>query len=201
MKDFVYLASASPRRLELLTQLGIACRVLPADVDEARKPGESPARYVLRLAQEKAAASRQQLGDVAEAVIGADTSVVLGASILGKPRDAEHAQAMLASLSGRTHDVITGVAVLSEGRSEQVLSRSQLRFRRISPAEARAYWASGEPADKAGGYAIQGLGAVFVESLQGSYSGVVGLPLFETAALLKSCGYALLDGGADTERG
>ena len=191
MSRFVYLASASPRRRELLAQLGIACRVVPASLDESRKPGESPARYVRRLAREKAAASRLALGDVPEPVMGADTAVVIEDRILGKPRDRADAESMLMALSGRCHQVVTGVALLGPEGSDDVLSRSRVCFRELSPAEARAYWDTGEPADKAGAYAIQGLGAVFVESIEGSYTGVVGLPLFETAQLLAGFGYGL----------
>lgn len=201
MSRFVYLASASPRRRELLAQLGVDCRVVPASLDESRKPGESPARYVRRLAREKAAASRLALGDVPEPVIGADTAVVIDDRILGKPKDRDDAESMLLALSGRCHQVITGVALLGPDGSADALSRSRVRFRELSPAEARAYWDTGEPADKAGAYAIQGLGAVFVESIQGSYSGVVGLPLFETAQLLAGFGYGVPLPGRNAKHG
>jgi len=201
MSRFVYLASASPRRRELLAQLGVNCRVLPAAVDESRKPGESAARYVTRLARQKAAASRLALGPVDELVIGADTAVVLDDRILGKPRDVDDAEATLMALSGRRHEVVTGVAVLGPGQCEHALSRSRVLFRALEPAEARAYWATGEPADKAGAYAVQGRGAMFVESLEGSYSGVVGLPLYETAQLLSAFGYGLLLPGRNATYG
>jgi septum formation protein len=201
MFGFVYLASASPRRRELLAQLGVDCRVVPAAVDESRQPGESAARYVKRLAREKAAAARRALGGVDELVIGADTAVVVDDRILGKPRDGDDAQAMLMALSGRCHEVVTGVAVLGPERGEDAISRSRVCFRVLEPAEARAYWDTGEPVDKAGGYAIQGRAAMFVESLQGSYSGVVGLPLFETARLLAAFDYGLLMPGQDATHG
>lgn len=183
------LASASPRRSTLLQQLGIAHRVLPADIDERRLPGETPAACAARLAVGKAQRVRAQLPDGAVLpVLGADTAVVLGADMLGKPRDRAHALAMLAQLSGRTHQVISAVALVTDAGIATAVSHSAVRMRVLSATEAAAYWDSGEPRDKAGGYAIQGLGAVFVESLQGSYSGVMGLPLFETAQLLRAAG-------------
>lgn len=186
--DFVFLASASPRRLELLRQIGIACRVLPVSVDESVQPPERPAEYVRRLAQLKAEAGWKVQNAPQAVVLGADTSVVLGEEILGKPRDAEEGAAMLLKLSGRTHQVLTAVAVRTAAGSEGRLSRSEVTFRAIGRAEARAYWETGEPQDKAGGYAVQGLGAVFIAHLNGSFSGVMGLPLFETAALLGAAG-------------
>ena len=201
MAAFVYLASASPRRRELLTQLGVDCRVVPAAVDESRKPEETPDRYVTRLAQDKAAASRLTLGKVPELVIGADTAVVIDDRILGKPRDGKEAEAMLMALSGRCHEVVTGVAVIGPDDRQVRLSRSRVCFRALSPEEIRAYWATGEPADKAGAYAIQGLGAMFVASLEGSYTGVVGLPLYETAQLLTTFGYGLLLPGRNATHG
>ena len=187
----IVLASASPRRKELLSQLVTQYTIVPADINEAVKQDELAADYVVRMATEKARASlalvcdRQDLTDTAVIVIGADTSVVLGDNILGKPADEAAAVAMLMELSGQTHQVITAVALVDELNSQLVYSSTEVRFRSIVESEARAYWNTGEPADKAGGYGIQGFGAVFVESLQGSYSGVVGLPLYETANLLK----------------
>jgi len=175
--------------------------VVPAAVDESRKPGESPSRYVTRLAREKAAASRLALGEVDEVVVGADTAVVLGDRILGKPRDGDDAEAMLMALSGRCHQVVTGVAVLGPERCDHALSRSQVFFRALTGVEARAYWHTGEPADKAGAYAIQGRAAQFIERLEGSYSGVVGLPLYETAQLLSAFGYGLLLPGRNATHG
>jgi septum formation protein len=188
MKTALYLASASPRRRQLLEQLGLRFEVVVEDVDEIPLPGEAPADYVLRLARAKAEAAARRLGSPPARVLAADTAVVLETAILGKPRDREDGLAMLARLSGRRHQVLSAVALWQAGRLETTLSRSEVRFRGISAQEARSYWESGEPADKAGGYAIQGLGALFVEHLEGSYSGVMGLPLFETAELLQKAG-------------
>lgn len=181
----LFLASGSPRRRELLTQIGVAFSVIGADIDETPLPDESPAAYVERLARGKAQAGRGRLNaNVQACVLGADTAVVLDGKILGKPLDEADALAMLMSLSGREHEVLTAIALLDGVRCESRVVRSLVRFRPISLAEASAYWASGEPRDKAGGYGIQGLGAVFVSGLNGSYSAVVGLPLCETAELL-----------------
>jgi septum formation protein len=184
----LYLASGSPRRRELLTQIGVAFAPLSASIDETPLPGEAPLAYVERLARGKAQAGLVQLrasGQSAGAVVlGADTAVVLDHHILGKPVDEADALAMLAALSGREHQVLTAIALADEQRCEVRSVISQVRFRPISAQQAQAYWASGEPADKAGSYAIQGLAAIFVESLAGSYSAVVGLPLCETADLL-----------------
>jgi septum formation protein len=179
----LYLASRSPRRRELLDQLGLAHALVAADVDETPLPGEDPRDYVERMALAKALAGRHKL-TTAHPVLGADTAVVCDNRILGKPADADDALAMLRLLSGREHRVLTGIALLG-ARQQTAVSETLVRFRQITPAEAVAYWASGEPQDKAGAYAIQGRGAAFVEHISGSYSGVVGLPLFETAALLK----------------
>lgn len=179
------LASKSPRRLELLAQLGLHPRVLSADVDETPRAAESPADYVLRIALAKARAIRAC--DAVGLVLAADTAVICDDQILGKPRDAADAARMLALLSGREHRVLSGVALLGR-RERTVLSETRVRFRAIGAAEAAAYWATGEPCDKAGGYAVQGLGAVFVAELQGSWSGVVGLPLYETSRLLAAEG-------------
>lgn len=182
--SFVYLASASPRRRELLAQIGVACETLPAAVDEAPLPGESPADMVCRLAAAKARAGIRGERPRPAPVVAADTAVALGAEIFGKPRDAEDARRMLGRLSGRTHEVWTAVAVADDDRERVELSRSEVTFRPMDGEEIRAYVQSGEPLDKAGAYAVQGLGAVFIAGLRGSYSGVMGLPLFETARLL-----------------
>ncbi|MDH3418254.1 MAG: Maf family nucleotide pyrophosphatase [Gammaproteobacteria bacterium] len=183
--DFIYLASASPRRSALLEQIGVAHRVLPADISEAREPDEPSERYVMRLAEQKAAAVwKRTRGEQSRPVLAADTTVVLDERVLGKPRDVADALEMLADLSGRSHRVLTGVALRHMGGLTSVLSVSEVRFRPTSEAERRAYCATGEPLDKAGGYGIQGYGAVFVERIKGSFSAVVGLPLRETAALL-----------------
>ena len=181
----LYLASGSPRRRELLTQIGVPFSAISADIDETPLPQESPAAYVERLARGKAAAGRDVVrSDAPFCVLGADTAVVLDGKILGKPVDEADACAMLKMLSGCEHEVLTAIAVLEGERCESRVVRSVVRFRPISSDEATAYWASGEPRDKAGGYGIQGLGAVFVAGLNGSYSAVVGLPLCETAELL-----------------
>lgn len=188
--DFIYLASASPRRRELLEQIGVPFEVRAADVDERRRPGEEPEDYVLRLAATKADAVRAGLhgAEAERPILAADTAVVLDARLLGKPRDETEALETLERLSGRAHRVYTGVALRQGAGLERALSTSEVRFRATTDAERRAYCASGEPYDKAGGYAIQGRGAVFVEHLSGSYSAVMGLPLHETAALLRRVG-------------
>ena len=178
------LASASPRRSQLLAQIGVAHRIVPADIDERRHDGEPVEQCVRRLAEQKAQQVCARLREPATPVLGADTAVVIDGEMLGKPRDREHALAMLARLSAREHAVISAVALAHHGKLSSRLSHSTVRFRLLSAAECARYWDSGEPCDKAGAYAIQGLGAVFVQALQGSYSGVMGLPLFETAALL-----------------
>lgn len=192
-QDFIYLASRSPRRAELLRQLGVRFEVLPADIPEAPRPGEPVADYVLRLAVAKAGTARIKLGrETPQPVLAADTVVELDGRILGKPRDRIEALTMLAMLSSREHRVFSGLALWSAGALRTALSVSRVRFRAITSDEAAAYWQTGEPADKAGGYAIQGRGAVFVEQLIGSYSGVMGLPLFETAKLLREAGFKIL---------
>ena len=187
--DFVYLASESPRRRELLQQIGVPFRVVGAAVDEAVWSGEVAAAYVARLAAAKAELGWERNRDAIDGpVLAADTSVVLDAKILGKPADREEAEAMLRQLSGRTHEVLTAVALRTVDGLRSRISRSEVTFRRIAAAEARAYWDTGEPCDKAGAYAIQGRAAVFIAELRGSYSGVMGLPLFETAELLSEAG-------------
>lgn len=184
----LFLASTSPRRRELLAQIGAPFSLLNVNIDESLLPGEVLEAYVQRLAREKAEAGFTALGDPGACVLGADTSVVLDERVLGKPADRDEGLAMLAALSGRAHKVLTAVALRSRNACEVRLVTSEVRFRPISDAEAAAYWESGEPCDKAGGYAIQGWGAVFVSQLQGSYSAVVGLPLCETAQLLDAFG-------------
>lgn len=181
----LYLASGSPRRRELLRQIGVSFQTLNVPIDEEALPGESPSAYVERLARAKGQAGLGVLGDTDGAVVlGADTAVVMDGRILGKPANREEALATLRTLSGRSHEVLTAVALVSAERVVAQVVRSQVTFRPLSQAEIEAYWASGEPQDKAGCYGIQGLAAVFVSQLQGSYSAVVGLPLCETAALL-----------------
>lgn len=184
----LYLASASPRRRELLTQIGVSFQVLACSVDESVLPAELPEHYVERLARAKALAGFERLGREADAcVLGADTSVVLEGQILGKPADRDESLQMLQALSGREHLVLTAVALASCSGCEVRLVVSRVGFRPITAAEMQGYWATGEPADKAGGYAIQGLAAIFVRYVKGSYSAVVGLPLCETAELLAGC--------------
>jgi septum formation protein len=184
----LFLASKSPRRRALLAQIGIRFTVIDIDLDEARLPGEAPESYVLRLAVDKARAG-QALVDSRRhrPVLAADTAVVIGDRILGKPRDRSDAAAMMRLLAGRTHKVLSAIALVGENEQRD-LSVSEVRFRAVSAQETERYWESGEPRDKAGGYAIQGLGALFVADLRGSYSGVMGLPLFETARLLAEAG-------------
>ena len=184
----LYLASASPRRRELLAQIGVPFSLIDVSVDESPSRTEYPVAYVERVAREKALAGLASLSNQDGCVLGADTSVVLDQHILGKPVDRADGLPMLAALSGRTHRVMTAVALASRTACDVRVVISEVSFRVIEPAEAERYWASGEPADKAGGYAIQGWGAVFVSQLHGSYSAVVGLPLCETAQLVDAFG-------------
>ncbi|HEY8053602.1 MAG: Maf family protein [Steroidobacterales bacterium] len=180
------LASVSPRRRELLNQIGVRYLVESADIDETVRPGEPASAYVTRIARDKALAVRSR--GMALPVLAADTTVVVDEVICGKPRGEADCVAMLQRLSGRTHQVLTAVALAGAHGVDELLSASAVRFRALSAAECVAYWRGGEPRDKAGGYAIQGHGAVFIEHLSGSYSGVMGLPLFETAQLLRAAG-------------
>ena len=209
----IHLASKSPRRRLLLEQIGIAYTLVDAPIDEVRRPGEPPERFVERMAREKSQAGLAALGNARTApVLAADTAVVLDQRVLGKPRDVEHAVAMLGALSGRMHRVISAVAIAGIGAGDTrssvagddgcgsaadtgpgcaprvVTSVSRVWFRDIPHHEIRAYATSGEPLDKAGAYAIQGRAAIFVERLDGSFSGVMGLPLCETASLLREAG-------------
>ena len=185
------LASGSPRRRELLEQIGVAHRALPVDIDESTRPDESPEDFVRRLALEKAQAGWAR-DDSDLPVLGSDTVVVFEGHIMGKPRDRDDGLAMLARLAGQTHRVLTAVALVKAEHHEVVLSESLVSFRPMAEAETTAYWETGEPADKAGAYAIQGLGAMFIERLEGSFSGVMGLPVFETAGLLARFGIDVL---------
>jgi septum formation protein len=188
-KNLVHLASASPRRRELLRQIGVPFEVLPAVIDEALRPGEHPDAYVLRMAREKALAACPEHPEPEPVIVlAADTVVVLDNRVLGKPGDVAAAERMLEVLSGRTHEVLTAVALRRGERLESVLSASEVRIRPTTAIERRAYCQTGEPLDKAGGYAVQGLAAVFIEHLVGSYSSVMGLPLYETAKLLAHFG-------------
>jgi len=194
----IILASGSPRRSALLQQIGVVHRVLPAHIDERRSAGEPVEACVRRLAEQKAR-HVQRMSAASEPVLGADTAVVLDEQMLGKPADRTEGLWMLERLSGRTHAVLSAVSVVAGAALYTALSRTEVRFRTLTLAERQAYWDSGEPRDKAGAYAIQGLGALFVEELRGSYSGVMGLPLFETARLLARVGVPLgLPGAAES---
>lgn len=184
-KPLIYLASASPRRSALLTQIGIAHRVAPVAVDESVTSAETPETYVTRLAALKADTLWRRLTEPERLpVLGSDTTVVVDDHILGKPADEAECVRMLQLLSGRTHQVLTAVALRSAAGSDVRLNVSEVTFRNLSMAEMRGYWRTGEPADKAGGYAVQGRAAIFISRISGSYSGIMGLPLFETAQLL-----------------
>ena len=198
----LYLASQSPRRAKLLQQLGLQFEKLCIDIDEVRNSGEIPEEFVSRLGYDKAMAGYRMLIDqlqpsgldVSLAVLGADTIVVCDNCILGKPTGAADAERMLSLLSGRSHNVYTSLTVVFSDACDDfsvhsITSKTQVTFRMIEPAEVKWYWDSGEPSDKAGAYAIQGLGAIFVSRIEGSYSGVVGLPLFETSQLLSELGF------------
>lgn len=192
----LHLASASPRRAEILTALGLEFTARGAEVEEYRLADESPEQMVLRLAMAKAVAAKV---DAATLVIGSDTAVVLGDEALGKPRNQDQAVEMLLRLSGRGHRVLTGVALRGPDGVQTALSSTEVVFREIRRDEALAYWRSGEPRDKAGAYGIQGCGGAFVESIAGSYSGVVGLPIFETAKLLKQAGIDIVLGRSNDD--
>jgi septum formation protein len=180
----------------LLQQIGVNFRIVGTAVDETVRPDEAPEAYVARLALAKADSGWQKSRATANApVLAADTAVVVERTILGKPLDGQHAEAMLRRLSGRTHQVLTAVALRTAGGVKSCLSRSEVTFRAVGAAEAQAYWDTGEARDKAGAYAIQGFAAVFIADLRGSYSGVMGLPLFETAELLSKSGVTLWQGG------
>ena len=191
----IYLASQSPRRSELLRQIGVRFRVLAPVVDEAPLPREAPDVYVARMARLKAEAAWAHIARrrmKSKAVLAADTAVILGRRIFGKPASNAAAVSMLKALSGRTHQVLTAVAIAHEQRLQLATSVSQVKFRRLSEAEIVRYVASGEPRDKAGAYGIQGLAAAFIARIEGSYSGVMGLPLFETTRLLQAFGIKVL---------
>ena len=189
-RDFIYLASASPRRRALLEQIGVPFQARAADVDEARRPRELPGAYASRLAREKADKIWDDVAaSLARPVLAADTVVVIGRRVLGKPRDIEEASRMLADLSGRSHRVLTAVVLRHGRRVSSELSASRVRFRPTTEHERLAYCATGEPLGKAGGYAIQGMGAIFIEHVSGSYSSVMGLPVAVTALMLEEFGF------------
>ena len=187
----IYLASASPRRQQLLRQLGIGFDALPANIEERPRAGEPPRAYVARLALAKAefvAGVMRAQALAARPILGADTEVVLDGEILGKPSDPAHGAAMLARLAGRTHEVLSAIALLANGKVHTALSESRVTFANLSDADIETYWATGEPVGKAGGYAVQGRAAAFIARIEGSYSGIVGLPLYELAGLLRRAG-------------
>ena len=181
----IHLASNSPRRKELLHQMGVSFEVIPQYAEEVHHLNESPESYVSRLALEKAADGLSRQTNQKIPVLGSDTAVILNGTILGKPKDKEQAIDMLLSLSERTHQVITAVALINEQKTEQILSKTDVTFSKLSRSMCEHYGQSGEPADKAGAYGIQGLGALFISNINGSYSGVMGLPIYETKLLLE----------------
>ena len=187
----IILASASPRRRELLAQIGLVFEAVTVEADEIPRQGEQAEHYVHRVAAEKS-----WLGQLScqsrLPVLGADTEVVLNGEVFGKPSGIDHARDMLSRLSGREHQVLSAISLRSGNHHWQAMSISKVRFREIADEEIEAYWATGEPCDKAGAYAIQGLGAIFVAHLEGSFSGVMGLPVFETAGLLREAGIEVL---------
>jgi septum formation protein len=187
--SLIYLASGSPRRSALLDQIGVPHRVQPVDVDETARGGEPPDQYVRRLAELKAETLWQKLAAAQrQPVLGADTAVVLDDEILGKPRDEQDCLRMLKLLSARTHQVFTAVALRASDGCQSRVNVSEVTFRTLADDEIRRYWRSGEPADKAGAYAVQGRAALFIEHIAGSYSGIMGLPLFEAGELLAAVG-------------
>ena len=198
----IYLASRSPRRRELLAQIGVRFELLmfrgvpreDPEVDEAVLSGERPEDYVVRVTLAKAHAGVRRIRErhlISHPVLAAATSVEIDGQVIGKPEHEADAVAILQRLSGRSHRVLTAVALSGEGRTEHLLSISEVRFRALEPAEIRRYVASGEPLDKAGAYGIQGRAAIFVEEIKGSYTGIMGLPLYETALLLRRYGYPI----------
>ncbi|MFG1497217.1 Maf family protein [Saccharospirillum sp. HFRX-1] len=196
----LYLASQSPRRKQLLTDLGVAFEVLPIAVDESTTALESAEEYVARLGEAKARAGLEILAGKGESqvlTLGSDTTVVADQDILGKPRDYDDFADMMERLSGRSHRVFTSVAVASHDSVDIKVVESRVVFAELQPQAIRAYWDSGEPQDKAGGYSVQGLGAVFIKRIEGSYSAIVGLPLRETAQLLTSRGIKVWSGALE----
>jgi septum formation protein len=182
----LYLASQSPRRRQLLEQIGLTFQVLTLDLPEVRSPAESAEHYVARVAHEKALGGLRRVGDTPDAIVlGADTEVVVNDDVFGKPIDAADAASMLRRLAGRTHRVMSAVWCVSAAREEFAMNITDVTFEKLSDAQIAEYVASGEPMGRAGAYAIQGLAATFIKHIAGSYTGVMGLPLFETAQLLR----------------
>lgn len=188
----VYLASNSPRRQELLNQMGVSFTVIPQFVEEKQIPNESPEGFVARLAMEKASDGLKRLENYHIPVLGSDTAVVLNEKILGKPQNKIQAIDMLLGLSGQTHQVMTAVALKNQQQSHVAVSISAVSFSKLSREMCENYWRTGEPVDKAGSYAIQGKAAVFINNINGSYSGVMGLPIYETSNLLRQFGVQIL---------
>jgi nucleoside triphosphate pyrophosphatase len=189
-KPQLILASSSPRRRELLDQIQVSYKVLPVNIDESQLPGETAEQFVKRLATEKAeAAYRQNPHCIA---LGSDTIMVIGSSILGKPENKAHGIEILSLLSGNTHQVMTAVAVHSSEYKACAMSVSEVEFAALTGQQIEAYWETGEPEDKAGAYGVQGIAAQFIKKISGSYSGIMGLPLFETAQLLEKSGIKIL---------
>lgn len=189
----LYLASRSPRRQTLLAQIGVEFSVCVADIDESKLPAEAAENYVQRITRAKAEAALQKYPH--DAVLTADTAVIKDQHILGKPSGLSSFREMMKLLSAGTHQVLTGVALAQGNDIDYRLNVSNVTFRPLHDEEILAYWETGEPQDKAGGYAVQGLGAVFIERIEGSYSGIMGLPLFETAAMLRNAGLYRPDWG------
>lgn len=185
----LYLASTSPRRAELMAQLNLTFEIIIAPIEETGLPKESPESFVLRMAVEKAFAGYNKVPGTHIWVVGSDTAVLVDGKLLGKPKNQADALRMLKLLSGRTHQVLSSVAILTDGEVFSALNITEVTFKVLNEAEILNYWLSGEPQGKAGAYAIQGLGAKFIESIHGSYSGVMGLPLFELNQLLTESGY------------
>lgn len=189
----IILASASPRRQEILLQIGVVVKQVSVDVDEIPLQGEDPASFVIRLAEAKAQAGwNMTAGSDGLPVLGADTAVVTGGQILGKPRDRDDALSMLSALSGKKHEVYTGVALKQGSQQQSTLNCTRVWFREISHSECESYWLTGEPVDKAGAYGIQGVAAIFIEKIEGSFSSVMGLPVYESARLLAAFGVDVL---------
>ena len=188
----IYLASSSPRRQELLSQMGVSFKVIPQFAEEQHDLKETPEEFVSRLALEKATDGLLRQSNQQIPVLGSDTAVILDGKILGKPKDKEQAINMLLSLSNRTHQVLTAVTLINEYKTEQILSTTEVSFSILSNEMCENYWHTGEPLDKAGSYGIQGQGALFIRRINGSYSGVMGLPIYETRILLNQFGILLL---------
>ena len=188
----IYLASSSPRRAELLRQIGVEFRVLAVDIDESQLAAETPEQYVCRVAKAKAEAVDKVADNSDIPILAADTTIAIDGTIIGKPDGQKHCECILSKLSGRTHQVLTCVALRYQGTTKLVLSTNQVQFRSLEQSEIEKYCSSEEPMGKAGAYAIQGKAAIFVEKIEGSYSSVMGLPLFETAKILQQAGVTVI---------